>query len=117
MAWAAGPGAEVVRGASASASGCDLRRLGKVGGGRLDRGVEPGRIQELADAVERLARVTRREALQLRVHRVARAKVHVSVTHERVEPIKRAHRWPAGHHAAEVVHAAVAGADEALRGG
>src|SRR4029079_377576 len=54
------------------------------------RGVEVG-----ADAVERLARVARREALELAVDRVARADLDLAVARARVEAVRRADRRPA----------------------
>ena len=108
--------------------GSGLRTLGSGGAGSLGivygvartapgRGVEARGIQILPDAVQRLARVTRGEALQLGVDRVARADLDQARRRvdAGVEAVQRAHRRAAGHHAAEVVDAAVARADEALR--
>src|SRR5581483_4225949 len=102
--WEAGSWGEGERGAWASVFG-------------ENRGGEALRIQVLADAVERLARITRREALKLGVDRVARADLDQAVAHTRVEAVQRAHRGSAGDHPAKVVDAAVTRTDESLRGG
>src|SRR3954463_10356693 len=73
-------------------------------------------IEVLADAVQRLAGVARREALQLGVDAEARPDLDVAVAHARVEAVQRADRRAAGALALEVVDAAVAGTDEARRG-
>src|SRR3954453_1905527 len=67
----------------------------------------------MADPLEGLARVARVEALELRVHREARADPEVGAPHLGVEAIERAHGRTAVDLALEVVHPAVAGADEA----
>src|SRR5262249_19759680 len=74
------------------------------------------RVEVLADAVQRLARVARREDLELAVDRVARADLDEALLDARVEAVQRAHRRAADDRAAEVVDAAVARADEALSG-
>ena len=57
-----------------------------------------------------------REAPELAVDRVARADLDLAVAHAGVEAVERADRRAAGDLALEVVDAAVARADEALRG-
>src|SRR6185437_9580038 len=79
-----------------------------------DRG--PRRVQVLPDAVQRLGRVARREALELLVDRVARAEPELVAPHLGVEAIEGAHRRAAVDLAGEPVDAAVARADEALGG-
>src|SRR5437764_11148052 len=102
------------------------RALGSGGAGTrgislsgLVGGCELGRIEVLTDPVEWLAREPRREAPQLVVDRVARADLDQAgrAVHAGVEAVQRTDRRAAGDHAAEVVHAAVARADESLGGG
>src|ERR1700733_4516715 len=77
---------------------------------------EPRGIQELPNSVQRLAWITRGEGDELIVDRVARAKLDQPglLVVAGVEPVQRAHRRTTDDLAAEVVDAAVAGADEAL---
>src|SRR6202020_2764365 len=62
---------------------------------RQDRGVESLRIQVLADAVQRLRRVTRRELVQLEVDRVARTDLDQALVDAGEEVVQRARRRPA----------------------
>ena len=73
------------------------------------------RVQVLPEAVERLARVARREPLQLRVDAVARAELDLPVLDPGLEAVERPHGRAALDLAVRVVHAAVAGAHEPLR--
>src|SRR5215203_920994 len=88
-----------------------LHRLVLLGGG------EAARIEVLPDPVDVLGRVAiRREATELGVDGVARAELDLAVAHAGVEAVERPHGRPARDAAREVVDAAVARADEALRG-
>src|SRR5439155_21116232 len=62
-----------------------------------------------------LTGVAWRKALELRVHAEARPDLHLAVGHARGEPVQRPRRWAACHLALEVVHPAVARADEPFR--
>src|SRR5260370_23669868 len=83
----------------------------------LGRRAEAAREEILANAVERLARVADGESPQLAVDAVARAELYAITPDARIETVERARRRPADAPAAEVVDAAVAGADERLGGG
>src|SRR5919204_2081596 len=77
---------------------------------------EAPRVEILSDPIQRLPRVAvAREPPELRVHRVARADLDLAVAHAGVEVVQRPDGRAAGHLALEVVHAAVARADEARR--
>src|SRR3954454_7931248 len=76
----------------------------------------PRRVEVVPQPVEVVRRVTRLEAAQLGVQREAIAELHAAVDDARVEAVERAHRRAAGDLALGVVDAAVAGADELLRG-
>src|SRR4051812_34818593 len=86
-----------------------------VGLRRRPRGGEARGVEVLADAVERLPRIARREALQLAVDAVARPKLHLAGADARVEAIQRPGRGPTDADAPEVVDASVTGADERAR--
>ena len=98
LAWSSGPGLRFV------APGCGGRGLsvGERGLRELElghglRALElalrgPRRVQVLADAVEVLARVAGREALELGVDAEARADLDRAVAHARVEAVERADR-------------------------
>src|SRR3954447_10535630 len=75
-------------------------------------GRQPSRIEVLTKPVERLARVTRREALKAVVDAVARTYLQASSSYAREETIERPGRRSARPDAAEVVDAPVAGTDE-----
>src|SRR4051794_35496967 len=73
------------------------KRLGTGGAGNLMelflRRREAAGVEVLAQAVQRLARVAvAGEALELRVHGVARADLHEAVALARVEVVERPHR-------------------------
>src|SRR5919197_5049487 len=83
--------------------------------GELAHGGARG-VQVLADAVEGLARVAGREALELAVDREARPDLELAAADAGVEAVERADGRAAVHLAAEVVDAAVAWAHEAPGG-
>src|SRR5437764_3930566 len=102
--------------------GFGVRIFGRGGAGRRGMTLVAGegrrrealRVEVLADSVERLGRIARREAPQLGIDRVARTDLDQAVLHAGVEAVERADRWTTGHHAAEVVDTAVTRADEPL---
>src|SRR3712207_9588285 len=96
-------------GAGFSASG--IGGAGSFIGSPL-RGREAAGVQELADAVEVLARIAvRREALELAVDGVARADLELAVADARVEAVQRAHRRAPAPPAPGDVHTARARAE------
>src|SRR3954451_3845121 len=75
----------------------------------------PRRVDVLPEAVEVVRRVARLELLELRVQREPLAHEHAPVLDLGLEAVERADRRAAGDGAVELVDAAVARADEALR--
>src|SRR3954454_10266167 len=85
-----------------------LRRRGHVG---------PWRIDVVPDPAGELAGIPGLDRLELGRDAVARAELHLALLDPGLEAIQRAHGRPADDLSLEVVDAAVAGTDEALRRG
>ncbi len=83
---------------------------------RLRQLADPFELPDMAAAVERLAGQSRREVAQLAVDAEARPHFDVLAGDAGVEAVERPHGRPAHPAAEQVIHAAVARADEALGG-
>src|SRR5205807_9996234 len=95
---------------------CGSAPSARASSSRGPRRGESGRVEILADAVECLSGVARREPLELTIDAEAWSDFELARAHACVEAVERARGRSSRTHPADVVYAAVARADESFGG-